>query len=70
MTEETTQEQQQPAAEGAELTIADLAAMKTIMEIASTRGAFKANEMEAVGKTYNKLSTFLDTVSKQPKQGA
>ena len=73
MTEETTQpaEQSQSAAqESAELTINDLASMKTIIDIASSRGAFKPNEMMAVGQTYNKLSTFLDTVAKQPKQGA
>ena len=73
MTEETTQavEQAQPTPqEPAELTISDLAAMKTIIDIASSRGAFKPNEMVAVGQTYTKLSTFLDTVAKQPKQGA
>ena len=63
--------QQNPAAtqEGtqnsADLTINDLQAMKTIIDIASSRGAFKPNEMVAVGQTYNKLTTFLDTVAKQ-----
>lgn len=74
MTEETTTqptEQPQTAAqESAELTISDLAAMKSIIDIASSRGAFKPNEMMAVGQTYNKLTAFLDTVAKQPKQGA
>jgi hypothetical protein len=44
--------------------------MRTIIDIASSRGAFKPNEMVAVGQTYTKLSAFLDTVAKQPKQGA
>jgi hypothetical protein len=73
MTEEVTQqEQQEPAQpqEAAELTISDLAAMKMIVDIASQRGAFKPNEMMLVGQTYTKLATFLDTVSKQSKQGA
>lgn len=54
-----------PAQEGAELNINDLNAMKVIIDIASSRGAFKPNEMLAVGQTYNKLTTFLDSVSKQ-----
>ena len=44
--------------------------MKMIVDIASQRGAFKPNEMMLVGQTYTKLATFLDTVSKQSKQGA
>lgn len=54
-----------PAQEGAELNINDLNAMKVIIDIASSRGAFKPNEMLAVGQTYNKLTAFLDSVSKQ-----
>ena len=73
MTEETNVEQtteNAPQQEGADLTISDLSAMRTIIDIASSRGAFKPNEMVAVGQTYNKLSAFLDQVAKQPKQGA
>jgi hypothetical protein len=60
---------QQPAAEAqqnsTELTINDLNAMKVIIDIASSRGAFKPNEMVAVGQTYNKLEQFLEQVAKQ-----
>lgn len=74
MTEETkTQQPAETAApqqESADLTISDLSAMKTIIDIASSRGAFKPNEMVAVGQTYTKLSTFLDTVAKTAKPGA
>jgi hypothetical protein len=61
---------QQPAQEqeqqsSTELTINDLNAMKVIIDIASSRGAFKPNEMVAVGQTYTKLTAFLDTVAKQ-----
>jgi hypothetical protein len=49
----------------ADLNISDLVALKSIIEIASQRGAFKAAEMEAVGKTFNRLTTFLDSVSKK-----
>ena len=53
----------QAAQEGAELTINDLNALKTVIDVATQRGAFKAAEMEAVGKVYNKLSNFLASVS-------
>ena len=61
---------QQPAQEqeqqsSTELTINDLNAMKVIIDIASSRGAFKPNEMVAVGQTYTKLTAFLDAVAKQ-----
>jgi hypothetical protein len=54
-----------------ELTINDLNAMKVIIDIASSRGAFKPAEMTVVGQTYTKLTAFLEQVSKQSdKQGA
>lgn len=62
-------EQQAPEAgaqqESADLNINDLNAMKVIIDIASSRGAFKPNEMTAVGQTYTKLTNFLDQVAKQ-----
>ena len=71
MTDTVQQEQQAPASESTDLTINDLNALKVIIDIASSRGAFKPNEMVAVGQTYTKLSTFLDTVAKaQPQQQA
>ena len=48
---------------GPELTINDLNAVKTIIDVATSRGAFKAAEMESVGKVYNKLNTFLESVA-------
>lgn len=51
--------------EGIEININDLAAVKSIIDVASQRGAFRANEMEAVGKTYNKIASFLDTITKK-----
>ena len=83
MTEETKVEQpngtapevastaaQTPAPETAEndLNINDLNAMKQIIDLASSRGAFKAAEMEAVGKVYNKLSNFLAQVAAKGQQ--
>ena len=65
--QEQTTPEQAPAQEAAsaELNIQDLNAMKVIIDIASSRGAFKPNEMIIVGQTYTKLTTFLETVAKQ-----
>jgi len=49
----------------ADLNISDLIALKNIIEVATQRGAFKAAELEAVGKTFNKLNTFLESVAKK-----
>ncbi len=60
------QQPQQPAQQPtADLNISDLVALKSIIEVASQRGAFKAAELEAVGKTFNKLNTFLESVAKK-----
>lgn len=58
-------EQAAPQEAAAELNINDLNAMKVIIDIASSRGAFKPNEMTAVGQTYTKLTNFLEQVAKQ-----
>lgn len=50
---------------GADLNISDLIALKNIIEVATQRGAFKAGELEAVGKTFNKLNSFLESVIKK-----
>jgi hypothetical protein len=79
-TEETkevvAQEAQAPAAPAQEqaapdLTIADLNSVRAIIDVACQRGAFKAPEMELVGKTFNKLNAFLEAAAKnaQPAQG-
>jgi|LauGreDrversion4_2_1035121.scaffolds.fasta_scaffold61041_2 hypothetical protein len=51
--------------QGPDLNVSDLVALKNIIEVATTRGAFKATELEAVGKTFNKLNTFLEAVAKK-----
>jgi hypothetical protein len=72
MTEEkeVVQNTEQPAADaapqaGAELNISDLNGLKSVIDVATQRGAFKANELEAVGKLYNRLSVFLESVTKK-----
>lgn len=51
--------------QGPDLNISDLVALKNIIEVATQRGAFKAAELEAVGKTFNKLNVFLEAVAKK-----
>ena len=76
MTEEnqTTEAAPAPAettpTDGAELNVSDLNAMKMIIDVASSRGAFKPAEMSVVGQTYTKLTNFLDSVTKQAPKGA
>lgn len=54
-----------PAPSAAELTVQDLQALRSIIDVASQRGAFKPNEMMTVGQTYNKLESFLNAVAAQ-----
>ena len=53
--------------ENKEITIADLNLIKDIIDLASTRGAFRAAEMKEIGDVYNKLTSFLDAVVAQAK---
>jgi hypothetical protein len=64
---ENNAETQQPAPD---LTVQDLASLRQIIDVASTRGAFKANEMATVGMSYNKLDQFLNHVAAQQEAQA
>jgi ATP phosphoribosyltransferase len=46
--------------ENVTLTITDLATLRNIVDLASTRGAFRANELREVGEIYDRLSRFID----------
>jgi|TARA_B110000503_G_scaffold8850_3_gene12056 hypothetical protein len=69
---EQTQEQATQQAPAVDLTVQDLNALKTIIDVASQRGAFKPNEMTVVGTTYTKLENFLAAIaaSQQAKEEA
>ena len=56
-----------PQQPGTDLSIADLKNLATIIDVASTRGAFRANEMATVGAMYNKLQAFLTKVTPEQK---
>ena len=61
MAEQSDTAREQQAQEG-NLTIADLQTISNIIDIAMTRGAFRANEAKTVGESYEKINAFLQTV--------
>jgi len=60
-------QQAAPAQPVNDLSIGDLKNLATIIDVASTRGAFRANEMATVGLMYNKLQGFLARVAPETK---
>jgi hypothetical protein len=50
-----------------QITIADLDTLRNIVDLASTRGAFRGAELTQVGVIYDKLTKFLDAVIAQAK---
>jgi hypothetical protein len=50
-----------------QITIADLDTIKNIIDLASTRGAFRGAELTQVGVVYDKLSAFLEAIIEQAK---
>jgi len=50
-----------------QITIADLDTIKNIIDLASTRGAFRGEELSQVGVVYDKLTAFLSAVIEQAK---
>jgi len=66
MSEETNNNPTTPAQEEVvDLTLNDLASIKSIIDVAQSRGAFKTNEMVAVGTIATKLEKFLEVAVKQ-----
>ena len=49
--------------ENTQLTLADLASIHSIIEAATTRGTFRANELTPVGAIYDKLTAFLQAAN-------
>ena len=50
-----------------QITIADLDTLRNIVDLASTRGAFRGAELTQVGAIYDKLTAFLDAIIAQAK---
>jgi len=51
-----------PATVDVSLTVADLRNLRTIIDIASTRGAFRGAELKSVGEAFEKLDNFVKAV--------
>ncbi len=56
----------------ADITVADLDLLKQIVDLASSRGAFRGPELSQIGEVYNKLTRFLElaVAQTQPQQDA
>jgi hypothetical protein len=59
---------QEAQQQSVDLNVQDLNVLRSIIDLAAGRGAFKPAEMAAVGQVYNKLNAFLESVSKQGQQ--
>lgn len=62
---EAADSQPAPQQTSADLNVSDLSAIKSIIDVATQRGAFRAAELESVGKIYNKLTAFLESITKK-----
>ena len=70
MTEEVTQETQAPAPTAPSLGLADLKNVLIIIDLASSRGAFRTAEFAAVGSVYAKVEAFLAAAAPAPEATA
>ena len=71
MTDEVQQTTNTPAEETVQLQLQDLLLLAQVVQVASQRGAIKAEEMETVGGVYSRLVKFLQASGAiQPAQQA
>ena len=73
MSEETTNIPQDgtvttPQAQAPALTVADLRNVRAIIDLSSSRGAFRGAELKTVGEVYEKLDTFLKSVDAEAEK--
>ena len=71
MTEQNTTAAPEGAAQTG-LTIQDLTLVLQVIQVSSTRGAFKADELTAIGGLYDRIFKFLEStgaISKVPPEG-
>lgn len=66
----TTAAPETAAQEAPQLSISDLQALLNVIDVASSRGAFRANELTNVGGVADKLTKFLQHVADQQKAQA
>jgi len=63
VSESVSEAQEAPAVQT--LTLVELDQIAQIIDLASSRGAFRGGELQAVGSLYNKLTEFLSSVKAQ-----
>lgn len=51
-----------PSEGGTSLTVADLRNLRTIIDVASSRGAFRGAELKGVGEAFEKLDNFVKAI--------
>ena len=61
MQQEQEQQQQPPS----QLTLTDIYKMRSVIDVASTRGTFQGKEMSLIGDLYNKLDIIVQAVEKK-----
>ena len=67
MTEVTNSETQQPQQAPTGIQVGDMQAVVNIIDLACTRGAFRANELSQVGAVTDKINAFLQQIADQQK---
>lgn len=50
------------------LTVQDLVGLKSCIEVACSRGAYRAEEMKSVGEVFDRISAFLKAIEEQAQQ--
>jgi len=53
-----------------ELTVDELRALVSIIDVATQRGTFRAAELSSVGKVYDRLAAFLGKILEAERQAA
>jgi len=53
-----------------QITVADLDALRAIVDLAASRGAFRGAELGQIGAVYDKLTSFLNAVLAQAQADA
>ena len=71
-TEETHPTQEAVQQTPVTITLQDMQAMVNLIDVASSRGAFRGQELSAVGELYQKITVFLQQVvaSQEADEGA
>lgn len=61
-------QESQPETQPESITLTDLQLMLQILDLATSRGAFRGAELTQVGAVFDKLNRFLSYVAEQQKQ--